>query len=125
LGTAVKKTRFTCLSVRNGEFVSLMATTPGGADKKTGLSSILIIKGTAGDINARRVDCSDGGLPLYRVREELKKGTNCTIIVGDPVKITGATYWGEQEMNNYKFLVFIKNGFWFWLYSRANASIQT
>ena len=124
MGIAVaEKTRFTCL-LGNGKFVSVMATTLGRADKKTGFDGVLIIQGTAGDINARRVDCMDFGSPLYRAREELKEGTVCAITVTGIVRITGATYCGKKKISGEKFLTFTKNGFSFWLCSGTNAYLK-
>jgi hypothetical protein len=128
MGTAVaEKTRFTCL-VMNDEFVSLMTTTPGRADKRVGYEGELIIQGTAGDIKARRVRRLiplNGALPLRNVREELEEGTICTITVGDPVRITGATYCGVRRISGDTFLAFTKNDISFWLWGHANAFLKT
>ena len=125
MGTAgAEKTRFTCL-LADDTFATLKAKTLNRADKRTGRQSNLIIRGTAGDIDVRRVSYLNGGSRIEGVREELEEGTICTITVGDPVRITGATYCGKQKINGDKFLAFTKNGISFWLYWLAPAYLKT
>lgn len=111
-------TGFSCLV--DDEFVHVQAKGPADADEKNNENSELIIQGNAGDIGARRVEevlgRSAGGL---REEQRPKEGALCTITVGDPVKIAGATYCGKEELGDYDFLVFTKNGIKFWAFSRS------
>lgn len=107
---------FTCWD--GHQFIHVRVEDPTGADKKNDQDSVLIVEGKLKDIGARQVK-EESGISIDELGEKLEPGVHYTITIEDPIRIANAIYSGEIEINEDKFLAFVKNGIRFWVLSEV------
>lgn len=106
--------RFTCLNCED-MVVVVQAASPAMVAEKVAVD--LIVEGTLESIGAKKIE----ELPRVVKRATcvvLKPDDVCTLVVGDPRRITDAVFIGEQNLNGATFLFWRskENGVRFWTY---------
>lgn len=106
---------FTCMD--DTETVTVRAANVADADSGVMICANVLIQGRVKDIGARRVQVIPGLLEdTLTLARALARGSICSLVVADPIRINDAVYEETEKINGAAHLRFHKGNTRFWTF---------